>query len=142
HAVTPLASLVTPKSFAAYRSPVLSSRTRSVTGRSNGRAVLRSTNAGEKFTDMTWDATTDPAPAGSCCDPTPYAPNGIHPDQHALVVNPNNTGMFFEASDGGVVRSSGRFTDISSQCDLRPLSAPSLVACHNLLSSVPSHLYS
>src|SRR5438874_7231099 len=110
--------------------------------RSNGRAVLRSTNAGEKFTDMTWDATTDPAPAGSCCDPTPYAPNGIHPDQHALVVNPNNTGMFFEASDGGVVRSSGRFTDISSQCDLRPLSAPSLVACHNLLSSVPSHLYS
>src|SRR5437660_1060354 len=110
--------------------------------RSNGRAVLRSTNAGETFTDMTWDATTDPAPAGSCCDPTPYAPNGIHPDQHALVVNPNNTGMFFEASDGGVVRSSGRFTDISSQCGLRPLSAPSLVACHNLLSSVPSHLYS
>src|SRR5438445_467760 len=110
--------------------------------RSNGRAVLRSTNAGEKFTDMTWDATTDPAPAGSCCDPPPYAPNGIHPDQHALVVNPNNTGMFFEASDGGVVRSSGRFTDISSQCDSRPLSAPSLVACHNLLSCAPSHLHS
>src|SRR5213082_1284020 len=110
--------------------------------RSNGRAVLRSTNAGEKFTDMTWDATIAPAPAGSCCDPTPYAPNGIHPDQHALVVNPNNTGMFFESSDGGVVRSSGRFTDISSQCDSRPLSAPSLVACHNLLSSVPSHLNS
>ena len=110
--------------------------------RSNGRAVLRSTNAGEKFTDMTWDATIAPAPAGSCCDPTPYAPNGIHPDQHALVVNPNNTGMFFESSDGGVVRSSGRFTDISSQCDSRPLSAPSLAACHNLLSSVPSHLHS
>src|SRR5437667_8507355 len=91
---------------------------------------------------MTWDATTDPAPAGSCCDPTPYAPHAIHPDQHALVVNPNNTGMFFEASDGGVVRSSGRFTDISSQCDSRPLSQMSLVACHNLLSSVPSHLYS
>src|SRR5438132_4874112 len=68
--------------------------------------------------------------------------NGIHPDQHALVVNPNNTGMVFVSSDGGVVRSSGRFTDISSQCDLRPLSAPSLVACHNLLSSVPSHLFS
>src|SRR3989454_10162876 len=91
---------------------------------------------------MTWDATIAPAPAGSCCDPTPYAPNGIHPDQHALVVNPNNTGMFFESSDGGVVRSSGRFTDISSQCDSRPLSAPSLAACHNLLSSVPSHLHS
>jgi len=98
--------------------------------RSNGRALLRSTNAGEMFTDMTWDSTADPGP------------NGIHPDQHALVVNPNNSGMFFEASDGGVIRSSGSFTDISSQCDSRPLSPPSLVACHNLLSSVPSHLYS
>jgi hypothetical protein len=110
--------------------------------RSNGRAVLRSTNAGEKFTDMTWDATTGPAPAGSCCDPTPYAPNGIHPDQHALVVNPSNSGMFFEASDGGVVVSSGSFTDISSQCDSRPMSDLSKIACHNLLSSVPSHLSS
>jgi hypothetical protein len=98
--------------------------------RSNGRAVLRSTNAGEKFTDMTWDSTADPGP------------NGIHPDQHALVVNPTNSGMFFEGSDGGVIRSSGSFTDISSQCDSRGLSAPSLVACKNLLSSVPTHLYS
>jgi hypothetical protein len=110
--------------------------------RSNGRAVVHTTDAGEHWTDMTWDATTDPAPANTCCDPTPFAPNGMHPDQHALVVNPNNTGMFFESSDGGVVRSSGSFTDISSQCDSRPLSALSLVACHNLLKSVPSHLHS
>jgi hypothetical protein len=98
--------------------------------RSNGRAVLRSTNAGEQFTDMTWDSTASPGP------------NGIHPDQHALVVSPSNSGLFFEASDGGVIRSSGEFKDISAQCDSRPLSAPSLVACHRLLSSVPSHLYS
>lgn len=97
---------------------------------SNGRAVLRSTNAGEKFTDMTWDSTAAPGPTG------------IHPDQHALVVNPNDTGMFFEVSDGGVIRSSGSFADISSQCGSRPLSPPSLVACRNLLSSVPSKLYS
>src|SRR5207249_7298110 len=61
--------------------------------RSNGRAVLRSTNAGEQFTDMTWDSTASPGP------------NGIHPDQHALVVSPTNTGLFFETSDGGVIRS-------------------------------------
>jgi len=98
--------------------------------RSNGRGVLRSTNAGEQFTDMTWDATADPGP------------NGIHPDQHALVVNPNNDGMFFESSDGGVVRSSGDFTDASAQCDSRPLSPSSLVACHRLLSSIPTRLFS
>jgi hypothetical protein len=110
--------------------------------RSNGQAVLYSTNAGEHFYDMTWDSSTNPAPANTCCDPTPYAPNGIHPDQHALVVSPSNPGLFFEGSDGGLVRSSGTFTDISSQCDSRPLSALSNTACHNMLAQVPTHLYS
>jgi hypothetical protein len=110
--------------------------------RSNGQAVLYSTNAGEHFYDMTWDSTTNPAPAGTCCDPTPYAPNGIHPDQHALVVAPTNPGLFFEGSDGGLVRSDGTFTDISSQCDSRPLSAASNTACHNMLAQVPTQLYS
>ena len=32
------------------------------------------------FTDMTWDATTNPTPPGSCCQPNPIAPNGMHPD--------------------------------------------------------------
>ena len=110
--------------------------------RSNGQAVLYSTNAGEHFYDMTWDSSTNPAPANTCCDPTPYAPNGIHPDQHALVVSPTNPGLFFEGSDGGLVRSSGTFTDISSQCDSRPLSALSNTACHNMLAQVPTTLYS
>src|SRR4029453_17435114 len=40
-------------------------------GRNNGRAFLRSTNAGVTFTDMTWDATTNPTPAGTCCQGNP-----------------------------------------------------------------------
>jgi hypothetical protein len=108
--------------------------------RSNGQAVLYSNNAGEHFYDMTFDAGTNPAPSDTCCDRTPYAPNGIHPDQHALVVSPSNPGLFFEGSDGGLVRSDGTFTDISSQCDSRPLSAPSKVACHNMLAQVPTTL--
>ena len=42
----------------------------------NGRAFLRSANAGSSFTDMTWDATKAPTPAGSCCQPNSIAPNG------------------------------------------------------------------
>src|SRR5262249_10181401 len=38
-------------------------------GRNNGRAFIRSTNAGVTFTDMTWDATTNPTPPGTCCQP-------------------------------------------------------------------------
>ena len=45
--------------------------------RSNGRAVVRSTNAGVSFTDMTDDARTPAA--------------GMHPDQHAIVFDPKNT---------------------------------------------------
>ena len=46
-----------------------------------------------------------------------YAPNGIHPDQHAIAVNPGNPTQIFEGSDGGVIRTSGQFADTSSQCD-------------------------
>ena len=35
--------------------------------RNNGRAFVRSTDAGVHFTDMTWDATTNPLPSGQCC---------------------------------------------------------------------------
>jgi len=108
----------------------------------NGRGVLYSTDAGASFTDMTWDATTNPAPVGSCCQPNPIAPNGMHPDQHALVVSPTNPGLFFDGSDGGLVRSSGSFADISSQCTSRGLSGSGLTLCQQLLSRVPTHLYS
>ena len=75
---------------------------------------MLSTDAGVSFTDMTMDATD------------PIHPNGLHPDQHALVTNPNNPFQFFEADDGGVMRSSGEFADVSAWCDVpRGLTAPS-----------------
>src|SRR6266403_5343159 len=110
--------------------------------RNNGRAFIRSSDAGLTFTDMTWDATTNPTPLGSCCQPNSIAPNGMHPDQHALVVSPANPGLFFDGSDGGLVRSSGSFADISSQCAGRPLSGANLTLCQQLLSRVPTYLYS
>ncbi|MGZ5095616.1 MAG: WD40/YVTN/BNR-like repeat-containing protein [Burkholderiales bacterium] len=109
----------------------------------NGRGVLRSTNAGASFTDMTWDSTTPPTPPGSCCQPNPVAPNGMHPDQHGFVVSPSNPSLFFDGSDGGLVRSDGSFKNISSQCTtVRGLTGDDLALCQQLLSQVPSHLRS
>src|SRR5437899_457510 len=109
----------------------------------NGRGVLRSTDAGASFTDMTWDATTKPTPPGSCCQPNPIAPNGMHPDQHGFVVSPSNPGLFFEGSDGGLVRSSASFADSSAQCTSpRGLTGDALALCQQLLPQVPSRLYS
>ena len=55
------------------------------TGRvSNGRGVVLSTDGGVSFTDMTMDGTDA------------LHPNGLHPDQHFLVTNPNNPYQFFE----------------------------------------------
>src|SRR5207249_2324508 len=109
-------------------------------GRNNGRAFLRSTNAGLTFTDMTWDATTNPTPPGSCCQPNPIAPNGMHPDSHAIVEVPGTDIAFF-GGDGGIVRSSGDFVDISSQCTARGLSGTDLATCQQLLSAVPTQLF-
>jgi hypothetical protein len=98
---------------------------------SNGRGVLLSTDAGASFTDMTWDATAVDTP------------NGIHPDQHALVTHPDNPLLFFEGSDGGVMRSSGTTTNVSGECAVpRGLTGASLALCQQLLSRVPSELIS
>jgi hypothetical protein len=108
--------------------------------RNNGRAFIRSTNAGVTFTDMTWDATTNPTPPETCCQPNPIAPNGMHPDSHAIVEIPGTDSAIF-GSDGGLVRSTGLFADISSQCTDRGLSGTSLATCQQLLSAVPTFLY-
>ncbi|HTG31158.1 MAG TPA: exo-alpha-sialidase, partial [Methylomirabilota bacterium] len=63
---------------------------------------------------------------------------GLHPDQHAFAVNPNNPNQFFEGSDGGLMRSNGTFTDISSRCDSRGLAEPALSRCKQLLSRAPT----
>jgi hypothetical protein len=107
----------------------------------NGRAFLRSSDAGASFTDMTWDATTNPTPPGSCCQPNSIAPNGMHPDSHAIVQLPGSNITFF-GSDGGIVRSSAGFRDISSQCTTeRGLSGSDLALCQQLLSAVPAQLF-
>jgi hypothetical protein len=106
----------------------------------NGRAFLRSSDAGATFTDMTWDATSGSAPAGSCCQPNPISPNGMHPDSHAIVEIPGTDAAIF-GSDGGLVRSNGSFTDISAQCANRGLGGASLALCQQLLSAVPNRLF-
>jgi hypothetical protein len=100
--------------------------------RNNGRTVLLSTDAGTHWYDQTMDV-----PQGR--DATQ---NGIHPDQHALVVNPSNPLQFFEGSDGGVVRSSGQLADGTQACVDRGLSPASASgkACRNSLALVPTHI--
>lgn len=104
-------------------------------GISNGRGVVLSTDGGQTFTDMTMDATDA------------VHPNGIHPDQHFMVINPSNPYQFWESGDGGIMMSSGSFADISSFCSFRqvsgkPLSGAPLARCQQLLSRVPTELQS
>ncbi len=133
-------------------------------GRSNGREVLYSDTAGDPdgtttgaasmrtFTDLSYDAQNTVAP---WCGYAPYfpqgclnAPNGIHPDQHAVAINPGNPTQIFEGSDGGIIRTGGTFTDTSAQCDdpfrnggaPLPSSSGSYTACKRLLSRVPTML--
>jgi len=129
-------------------------------GTSNGREVLYSDTAGDPdgahnmrtFTDLSYDATVGHP---SWCAYAPYfdngctnAPNGIHPDQHVIAVNPGNPTQIFEGSDGGMIRTSGAFADISAQCDephrngggpLDP-AGPNYAGCKRLLSRVPTQL--
>jgi len=118
-------------SFTYAEAPDLSQfSSRTLGGISNARAVLLSQDGGETFTDLTEDATSD------------LKPNGIHPDQHALVTMPDNPLQFFEGSDGGLVVSDGTLTDISARCDQRGLSGAVLARCKQLLSAVPGKLTS
>ena len=45
----------------------------------------------------------------------------MHPDQHAIAFVPGNPDKFFVGSDGGLIRTSGKWADASSQCDNRGL---------------------
>ena len=101
---------------------------------SNARAVLLSTDGGNTFTDETDAALLPDGTLG-----TDASHVGLHPDQHAFAVNPNNPNQYFEGSDGGLMRSDGTFTDISSRCDSRGgLSATELSRCKQLLSRAPT----
>ena len=72
------------------------------------RSVLISTDAGATWTNQTGDAQS---PGES-----------QHPDQHAIAFVPSDPDQMFLGSDGGVIRTNGTYTDISSQCDTRGLS--------------------
>jgi hypothetical protein len=104
--------------------------------------VLRSTTAGDPdpnnnnitFTDLTYDALTpDPASPDWLTQTT-----NIHPDQHSLVFSPANPDIWFEGSDGGLVRSSGQYASISFGCANRGLTGDALTTCQRLLSAVPT----
>jgi hypothetical protein len=101
----------------------------SLFGFNNGRAVLLSTDGGSTWSDMSQDGRARHA-------------NATHPDQHGIVVNPNNPYQYWEGSDGGVVRSDGRFADVSYKCDNRGLSAAGTAYCKSLLWRVPHRLSS
>jgi hypothetical protein len=94
-------------------------------GISNGRALLLSRDGGNTFTDLTEDATST------------TSPNGLHPDQHALVTLPGRPLQYIEGSDGGLMLSDGTLKDISSRCDVRGLTGSGLTRCKQLLSAVP-----
>lgn len=95
-------------------------------GINHGNAVLLSQDAGATWNDQTADTQS----------PT----NGLHPDQHALVVNPSNPLQFFEGSDGGMMRSSGELTDASGNCP--DYGSPYNEECANVTKAVPTGLAS
>jgi hypothetical protein len=112
--------------------------------RSNGRAVIRSTNATAAAPDVTWadmSATLGGAPR--------YAfTKGIHPDQHSVVFATADPRIAFVGSDGGVVRIDLRSpVDASPACSARryayggpdeqPLAPADLLDCQRLLKGIP-----
>ena len=96
-------------------------------GRDNGRAWLLSTNGGGAWSDLTQDS-------------DPQRAEAIHPDQHAIIAVPGRPLQFITGSDGGVVRSDGKFKDVSYKCDSRGLSAADTAYCKSLLSRVAREL--
>jgi len=111
--------------------------------RSNGRGVIRSTNAGATASDVTWADMTATLGAGPAYGFT----KGIHPDQHSVVFDSADPGIAFVGSDGGVVRIDVRSPrDASAACATRrypagssnPLSADDLTDCQRLLAAIPT----
>src|SRR6266542_3275883 len=115
--------------------------------RSNGRAVIRSTNAGVKRAEVTFqDMTQDARPRATR--------EGMHPDQHDIAFDPRNPDIAFVGSDGGVIRVHVTHPqDRSSACDSRtavydpdagpePLAPDDLADCRTLLRGIPSRLVS
>lgn len=114
--------------------------------RSNGRATVRSTNAGAATaSDVLWQDMT------ATLDGNGKFADGLHPDLHAIAFDPQNPDIAFIGSDGGVHR-----VDVSSpqdrshECDSRkwagyapakgpqPLAPADLADCKMLLNGIPN----
>src|SRR5438094_3235343 len=93
-------------------------------GRSNGRAIQRSEDAGVNFTDMTID----------------NSGVSLHPDQHAIAAAPFNPNVVFIGNDGGLWRLNGTFTNASSQCSSRGLTGTDLTDCQVWLAAIPTSI--
>jgi len=94
-------------------------------GRTAGKAILRSSDAGASFTDLTTDAQQPPFQ--------------MHPDQHAIVFSPSDADVAFIGSDGGVVRTSGEYASVTGRCPAG-LEEPYGTACRRLLAKVPTRI--
>ena len=108
--------------------------------RNNGRAFIRSTDAGVTFTDMTWDATTNPTPPGVVVSRIRSLPMES-PRCHAIVEVPGTDSAFF-GGDGGLMRSKRSLRrHLLSMLAARGLSGTDLATCRQLLSAVPTQLF-
>jgi hypothetical protein len=112
--------------------------------RSNGRSVMRSVNAGGGPSNIAWHDMT-----ATLAGPPSYRfTKGVHVDQHAIVFAPQDPGIAFVGSDGGVVRVDVRNpVDKSAACAQRrfaysgstpeSLRRADLLDCQRLLSAIP-----
>ncbi|HZP15478.1 MAG TPA: hypothetical protein VFA96_06630, partial [Nocardioides sp.] len=129
--------------------------------RSNGRAVVRSTNAGmgnqtSANTSVSWQDMTAvlSSPSGDAHGWGVANGQGIHPDLHAIAFAGNGSTAFI-GSDGGLVRIDLTATkDQSASCAKRtwdyntsdptaaptPLQPPDFSDCQELLSAVPNSI--
>jgi hypothetical protein len=146
---------------------------------SNSRAVVYSNTAGDPdpannlrtFTDMSQDR--DPGQKDTCVNPywsgdlapgfppSPaaclWAPNLMHPDQHAIAFNPTDPSIFFAGSDGGLVRpattpelaqagaeSTKVLSNWAANCNARVFLSTfaQFTGCTRLNSAVPTRLIS
>jgi len=97
---------------------------------SNGRAVLRSTDGGATFSDMTADARKPPLM--------------MHPDVHAIAFVPEKTGIAFIGSDGGVYRVGGSYVAGRAACKGRGFAGDTVAEtrCGRLLARIPRRIAS
>jgi PKD domain len=114
--------------------------------RSNGRAVIRSTNGGDAAAAVTWQDMT----AALASDDAWDVSAGLHPDEQAIVFSDETADVAFVGSDGGVARVDVTETvDRSGSCEERQyvydeptgpegLRPDDLLDCQRLLAAIPA----